>query len=169
MDRNDNEENSKYLHVEVITISDSKKAAMEEGRDEDKSGKIIQKKLEDAEISSNRVIISDDKAEISKELDKKIYNSEANAVITTGGTGIASRDKTVDVVSEFLDKRISGFGELLRWKSSEEVGGAAVLTRATAGIASQKLVFCLPGSPNSVKTGMDLIAYDLPEILKDIQ
>jgi molybdenum cofactor biosynthesis protein B len=78
-------------------------------------------------------------------------------VVTSGGTGIGAKDRTVAAVTPILEKDIPGFGELFRRMSYDEVGGAALLSRATAGICRSKLIFCLPGSRNAVKTALSKI------------
>ncbi len=154
------------LHVGVITVSDSRSAAMEEGRDEDKSGQIIEESLEDAGHTSERVIIPDEKDDLKELLEDWLDDSEIDAIITTGGTGIAERDITVEVAEKYFDKELPGFGETLRRKGFELVGIPGIITRATLGIANRKPVFCLPGAPNSVDVGMDLILSDLGHIVK---
>ncbi|KXA91666.1 hypothetical protein AKJ64_04610, partial [candidate division MSBL1 archaeon SCGC-AAA259E17] len=136
------------------------------GKGEDESGDIIQKKLKEEGYSSERIIISDEDEEIRKELSKSSKNPEIDALITTGGTGITSRDRTVDVVKELFEKELPGFGELMRSESYEEVGKAAFLSRTTAGIVDKKPIFCLPGSPNSVRNGMKIIIPELAHTVK---
>ncbi len=154
------------LHVGVITVSDSRSAAMENGEDKDESGQLIEKRLNDSGHSSDRVIIPDDEKKLSKLLEDWLEDSEVDAIITTGGTGIAERDITIEVVREYFDKELPGFGETLRRKGFESVGFPAIITRATLGIADDKPVFCLPGAPNSVEEGMNLISTDLGHIVK---
>lgn len=154
------------LHIGVVTVSDTRAAAMEEGRDEDESGKIIQRRLEEAGFSSDRVVIPDEKDDIEENLESLLSDSKVDAVITTGGTGIAERDITVDVAKEFFDKELPGFGETLRRKGYEMVGGPGYMTRSILGISNKKPIFCLPGTPNAVKVGMDLIIPDLAHIVK---
>lgn len=83
-------------------------------------------------------------------------------IITSGGTGISSRDVTVDTISNLLEKELPGFGELFRRYSFAEIGEAAMFTRATAGVIQRKLVFCLPGSKGAMKTALKKII--LPSI-----
>lgn len=83
-----------------------------------------------------------------------LTNESVNVIITSGGTGISRRDITVDTVCSFMEKRIEGFGELFRRLSYDEIGGGAILSRATAGVAARKLIFCLPGSKNAVDLGL---------------
>ncbi len=156
----------KDLHIGVITISDTRSAAWEEGRDEDESGNIIMRRLEEAGFSSERIIIPDEGDELAEILEKWLEDPEIDAIITTGGTGIAERDITVDVASNFFEKELPGFGEFLRKEGYEMVGFAGILTRATLGIAEQKPIFCLPGAPNSVKVGMNMITSELAHLVK---
>jgi molybdenum cofactor biosynthesis protein B len=83
-------------------------------------------------------------------------------VITTGGTGITSRDGTFEAVDGLLDKRLDGFGELFRMLSFQEIGAAAMLTRATAGTVGRTAVFVLPGSENAVRLALTRLI--LPEM-----
>lgn len=154
------------VYVGVLTISDSRSAAMEEGKDEDESGKIIQRRLEEEGYTSDRSILPDEDEEIEEKLESLVSDPEYDAVITTGGTGITSRDRTVEVARGFFDKELPGFGESLRRLGYEKVGVAGIITRATAGISNQKPIFCLPGAPNAVEVGMDLILPDLAHLVK---
>ncbi len=156
----------KNIHIGIITVSDTRAELMKEGRDEDVSGKIIQEKLQEEDITSDRVIIPDDSEKVKKNLEKYLNYSKIDAVITTGGTGLSSRDRTVKVAKNFFDKEFQGFGEILRRKGYEEVGIMGIFTNTTAGLADQKPIFCLPGPPRSVEIGMDLILEGLFEILK---
>ncbi len=156
----------KNLRVAVITVSDSRAAAMREGRDEDISGRIVERELRKAGHSSTRVIIPDDENQIEEKLRESISDPKVDVVITTGGTGITSRDKTVDVALSLFEKDIPGFGETLRRMGYERVGGPGILTRATAGLINRKPVFCLPGAPNAVEVAMELILPDLGHLVK---
>lgn len=86
----------------------------------------------------------------------------AQAIITTGGTGVTSRDSTYEAICEVLDKRLDGFGELFRMLSFEEIGSAAMLSRATAGVIGDRVVFLLPGSEAAVRLAMTRLI--LPEL-----
>lgn len=162
------DEASDQMHVEVLTLSTSKAAAMEKGRDEDISGKIIEKELVRRGYLANRTILPDEKDMISKKIKEMLSNPKIDAIVTTGGTGVTSRDITVDVMRGFFNKEISGYGELLRQIGYKDVGGAALLSRMTAGIANQKPIFCLPGSPDAVKLYIGVILSDLPYVIKQI-
>jgi molybdenum cofactor biosynthesis protein B len=88
--------------------------------------------------------------------------NDVDVVITTGGTGLAPRDVTIEAVQKLLIKEIPGFGELFRFVSYEKIGSSAMLTRASSGIIDNTVIFCLPGSPNAVKLAME--ALILPEL-----
>ena len=88
----------------------------------------------------------------------------------TGGTGIAPRDTTYDVISNWLDKTIPGFGEIFRYLSYEQIGSRAIASRAVAGVKQQKLVFSLPGSSNAVELAVTkLIPPELNHLVKQIK
>ena len=89
-------------------------------------------------------------------------DARVDVVIMTGGTGFSTTDATYESLAPTLDREIPGFGELFRKISFDEIGPAAMLSRAFAGIVKQKAVFCLPGSPNAVRTAMQRLI--LPEL-----
>ena len=89
-----------------------------------------------------------------------------DVICTTGGTGISPRDTTVEVVESFLDKKLEGFGELFRYLSYQEVGSAALLSRAVGGLVGDVFLFALPGSPKAVELALrKLILPELPHLL----
>ncbi len=104
--------------------------------------------------------------EIDAQLRAWLDPPKFDAVFTTGGTGIASRDTTIEVVRQLIDKELEGFGELFRMLSWDEVGAAAMLSRAVAGLAGRTLLFAMPGSSNAVKLAMSkLIIPELPHLI----
>jgi molybdopterin adenylyltransferase len=112
-------------------------------------------------------IILDDKAMITKSFNESIAKTDLDVIIFSGGTGITPTDVTIESVSPLLEKTLPGFGEFFRRLSFDEIGGAAVLSRAVAGVTSGKAVFCIPGSPNAVKTAVEkLILSEAPHIVK---
>ena len=133
----------------ILIVSDT--------RDEktDESGKIVKELIlsEGHRVLAHKIIINN-KALIQTTMKEIFQNPKINVIITSGGTGISKRDITVDAVSELLDKRIEGFGELFRKLSYEEIGEAAMISRAIAGAVNGKLVFSLPGSKNAVKLAL---------------
>jgi molybdopterin adenylyltransferase len=128
---------------------------------EDISGRIIIDLLEKAGHKLHRyALISDEARSIAQAVKAQV--NAVNVVITTGGTGLAPRDVTIEAVQEILQKEIPGFGELFRSISYEQIGSSAMLTRASSGIIENTAIFCLPGSPNAVKLAME--ALILPEL-----
>ena len=133
----------------VITVSDT--------RDEttDRSGALIKTLLqENGHTVTGYEIVKDEPGDIRALLAKALARDSVEAVILNGGTGIAPRDGTYEVVSSVLEKRIDGFGELFRFLSYEEIGSAAMLSRAIAGTAGCRVVASLPGSSGAVKLAM---------------
>lgn len=107
-------------------------------------------------------LIQDEPTQVRAVLDELVALPELQLLLYNGGTGIARRDTTFDVISRLLEKPMPGFGELFRMLSYDEVGAAAMLSRATAGVYRGKLVFSLPGSNNAVRTAVEKLI--LPEI-----
>lgn len=129
---------------------------------EDPSGDLIENLLKNAgHAVLLREIIADDRSQIEESMKHTLGLSDVNAVIFCGGTGIASSDVTIETVSPFLEKTLPGFGEIFRRLSYDEIGSAAVLSRALAGVAKGKAVFCVPGSPNAVRLCLEKLV--LPE------
>jgi molybdenum cofactor biosynthesis protein B len=153
----------KTLNYAVITCSTSRyKQFAEIGNAEDPSGDLIAKILRDGgQRVTLRRLVSDDKPMIQQTVSRALKSRKTDAVITTGGTGISPTDVTIEAVQPLLDKEIPGFGQLFRTISYQKIGSPAVLTRAIAGVARGKPIFCLPGSPQSVSLALE--ALILPE------
>jgi molybdenum cofactor biosynthesis protein B len=141
----------------VVTVSDTRTP------DTDVSGGFIRDALE---RSGHRVfwygIVQDEPADIGALLGRLAGDEQCHAIIFNGGTGISKRDTTFDVVARFLDKTLPGFGELFRYLSYGQVGSGAIMSRATAGVAGNTVVFSIPGSPNAVELAMEKLI--LPEL-----
>ena len=141
----------------ILTVSDTRTL------ETDSSGKAIRTLLED---SGHRVtghqIVRDEPFDVTRHVGLALADSGTQIIITTGGTGITSRDGTFEAIDGLLEKRLTGFGELFRMLSFEEVGAAAMLSRATAGTAGRKAIFVLPGSQNAVRLAMTRLI--LPEL-----
>lgn len=141
----------------ILTVSDTRTPETDTG------GSLIETLLIDAGFHVvARELVADQPAVISGLARRWIEDSQIQAIITTGGTGIARRDSTVDVVRSLLDVEIEGFGELFRMLSYQEVKAAAMLSRAVAGLVirpaesgGDTLVFSLPGSINAIETAMN--------------
>ncbi len=138
------------LHIAILTVSDSRT------EENDTSGRTLVQRLQEAgHILAEKLIVPDDKYQIRAAVSKWIANSNVQAVITTGGTGITGRDGTPEAVEVLLDKKIDGFGELFRHISFDEIGTSTIQSRALAGVSNATCVFCLPGSSGACKTGWD--------------
>jgi molybdenum cofactor biosynthesis protein B len=141
----------------VLTISDTRTP------DSDTSGRAIRSLLEEAgHAISGHDIERDDPARITARLRERLSDPGTQVVISTGGTGISPRDGTYEAVTALFEKRLDGFGELFRMMSFEEIGAAAMLSRATAGTVGRKAIFALPGSEKAVRLAMTRLI--LPEI-----
>src|ERR1700691_5558975 len=136
------------LKVGVITASDSRTP------ETDESGKVIHAMLEAAgHLVAYYAVIPDDGEKISAAIVTNLENLDA--IIVNGGTGITARDGTTEVVKSLLDKELEGFGELFRMLSFNEIGPAAMLSRAVAGVRHGKFVAALPGSPDACRLAME--------------
>ncbi|WP_457612392.1 MogA/MoaB family molybdenum cofactor biosynthesis protein [Methanocaldococcus sp.] len=146
----------------VITVSTSryiKYCKNEEIKDE--SGDFLKNKL-NAEF---KIIIPDNKDMIRGAIDFLIDNFDVNCIVLTGGTGLERGDVTIETLKEIFEKEIEGFKILFQTLSYEEVGYRAMLSRATAGIYRETLIYSLPGSLNACKLGVKIIKEESPHIL----
>lgn len=157
----------------ILTVSTSRYEKYGETdrpeRAEDVSGKLIwgMAQVQGSEIV-NYELIPDNLESIRQSVKKAIY-SDADIIISSGGTGISPSDITIEAVTPLFEKEMPGFGELFRYKSLEQIGNSVMLTRAVAGVAHGKIVFCLPGSPNAVKLALELIMPEMGHIIKHVQ
>jgi len=141
----------------IVTVSDSRTL------DTDSGGALVEQMLNAAgQPVTDRRIVPDEPVAIRAALDQAIAESDARAVIFTGGTGVAPRDVTPDTIEPQLDRLIPGFGELFRMLSYEDIGSAALLSRASAGIKHGKVVFVIPGSRGAVRLAMEKLI--VPEL-----
>jgi molybdenum cofactor biosynthesis protein B len=141
----------------VLTVSDTRTV------ETDHSGRRIQELLRQAghEVVAYQ-IVKDEPTLLQDRLLLLMTNPEVDAILLTGGTGIAPRDTTFETVRSLLHKEIEGFGELFRMLSYQEIGSAAMLSRAVAGIASGRIVISMPGSTAAVELAMTRLV--LPEL-----
>ena len=148
----------------VITVSDTRT------KETDASGRLIIERLEAAgHTIVGYEIVQDEPQQIEAVLNRFAIEPDCRAILFNGGTGIARRDTTFDVISGRLEKTLDGFGELFRMLSYEEIGAAAMLSRATAGVYLGRLVFSMPGSSNAVALAMDkLIARELSHLVYEV-
>lgn len=143
----------------IITLSDSRKSEKL-----DLSGRYLAEEIESRYTLKSKILIPDEKDELIKSIEN-MTDENIDVILTNGGTGLDSRDITVETVESLFEKKLDGFGEIFRAISYEEIGAAALLSRATAGIYKQTLIFSMPGSPNAVKTALGIIIDELPHIV----
>ena len=138
------------LGFAIITLSDTRT------EETDISGAFIKNLLVNAghTVPFYRVL-PDDRVKIKDAVQDCLSDPHIAVIITNGGTGISSRDTTFDVVASLLEKRLEGFGELFRMLSYQEIGPAAMMSRAVAGVAKGKVIFSVPGSTNAVRLAME--------------
>ena len=157
MGHKDHREQAKRVPVTcaVLTVSDTRTEST------DASGRYIREALAAHGLSvTGYTIVPDDPSAIRAAIDG--FLNDAEVVLITGGTGISRRDTTFEAIGSILEKSLPGFGEIFRMLSFEEIGPAAMLSRATAGVARGKLVFSMPGSRAAVRLAMEKLI--LPEI-----
>jgi len=145
----------------VITVSDTRDLAT------DKSGlRAVDLLTEAGHVVRAREIVADERVAITALVRAGVANPEIDAIVLTGGTGIAPRDVTCEAVEAILEKPLHGFGELFRSLSYEEIGSAAMLSRAIGGVVGRTVVFALPGSTKAVELGIrKLIAPELGHVV----
>jgi molybdenum cofactor biosynthesis protein B len=141
----------------VLTISDTRTPETDTG------GRVVRDLLARAgHTLVGSAITRDEPAEVQRIVREQCANPAVQAVILSGGTGITSRDSTFEAVEALLDKPLPGFGELFRMLSYQEIGPAAMLSRAQAGVCAGRIVVSLPGSPNACRLAMDKLV--IPEL-----
>ena len=141
----------------LVTVSDTRTEAT------DTSGRAIADLLTAAgHVVAGRAIVKDDAEMVRGTLERQLASAEVQAIITTGGTGVTARDSTYEVVSSLLQKRLDGFGELFRMLSFQQIGPAAMMSRACAGIVAGHVVVSLPGSEAAVRLALERLL--IPEL-----
>ena len=153
------------LNIAVLTVSDTRT------KETDKGGNKVQELLEEANHNVvARKIVIDDFNEIRNALILWCNDESIDVIITTGGTGIALRDVTIEAVDSIIEKSIPGFGEIFRYLSyTEDIGTKAIASRALAGVNSNTLIFSIPGSVGAVTLGLNkLIIPEMPHLVREI-
>jgi molybdenum cofactor biosynthesis protein B len=141
----------------VLTVSDTRTEAT------DTSGRAIKELLTQAgHFVRGQAIVKDEPAQVARVVGEQLAMDTVNVIITTGGTGITSRDSTFEAIDRLLEKRLDGFGELFRMLSFQEIGSAAMMSRAVAGVARGKIIAALPGSEGAVRLAMNRLL--IPEL-----
>ena len=153
------------VRVAILTISDTRTPETDTG------GDVAQELLEGAgqEVVERR-IVRDEVSGIRNNFIDLLARSDVDAVVATGGTGISGRDTTYEVVERMVEKRLDGFGEIFRMLSYEEIGSAAIMSRALAGSVGSKFVASLPGSRNAVRLAVEkLLVPELSHIVFELR
>ena len=141
----------------VLTVSDTRT------RETDTGGRAIADLLLAAgHVVADQTIVKDDPDLVRGTIERQLARPDVDAIITTGGTGITSRDSTYEAVTAMLHKRLDGFGELFRMLSYADIGPAAMMSRAVAGLVAGRIVISLPGSEAAVRLAMERLV--VPEI-----
>jgi len=141
----------------VLIISDTRTEA------DDETGKLLKERLgESGHHLVAYAIVKNEAGAVKDKLRELLPRNELQVIITSGGTGVSSRDVTVEALSPILEKTLPGFGELFRYLTYQELGTASIMTRAIAGVAVGKVIICLPGSLAAVKLALEKMI--LPEI-----
>jgi len=148
----------------VLTVSDTRTEANDTG------GAAIRELLEAAgHTVTGHTVVRDEPDQVRAVVRAQLSDAATRVIITTGGTGISSRDGTYEAIDGLFDKRLDGFGELFRALSFQEIGSAAMMSRATAGTTGRKAIFVLPGSPNAVRLAMTkLIIPELGHVVQQL-
>jgi molybdopterin adenylyltransferase len=148
----------------VLTISDSKTP------ETDTSGALIRSLLEAAgHRVAGSTIVRDEPSDVQRVVRQAAADPGVQVIVMTGGTGITSRDSTYEAVEALLDKRLPGFGELFRMLSYQEIGAAAMLSRAQLGIHQRRLVVSLPGSPDACRLALEkLLVPELGHLVREV-
>jgi molybdenum cofactor biosynthesis protein B len=156
----------KHVGCMVVTVSDTR------NKETDKSGQLMKQLLEEQGHSIPLYeIVPDEPEQILQSIRKGLDHQEIDAILLNGGTGIAMRDTTYETVSSILDKEMPGFGEIFRYLSySEDIGSAAILSRAVAGAVQGKAIFSTPGSSGAVKLAMTkIIVPELGHVVRELK
>ena len=153
MDRNDS---LLPLKIAVMTVSDTR------GEADDKSGKILVDNLNaTGHDLAEKVIVPDNIYKIRAVVSRWIADESVQVILTTGGTGVTGRDGTPEAIKPLLDKEITGFGEIFRMISYQEIKTSTIQSRTLAGVAYGTYIFCLPGSSGACQTGWSIIKDQL--------
>jgi molybdenum cofactor biosynthesis protein B len=148
----------------VLTVSDTKTP------ETDTSGQLIRKLLSEAGhqvVGSS--IVRDEPKDVQRVIREACAQEEVQAVLVTGGTGITSRDSTFEAIEALLDKRLPGFGELFRMLSFQEIGAAAMMSRAQLGVHARRIVVSMPGSPNACRLALEkLVIPELSHLVREV-
>lgn len=156
----------KKVNCTVVTVSDTR------SKETDKSGNLIIEMLQNAShYVQNYQIVTDDYDVIHQAIKTGCLDKEIDVILLNGGTGIAKRDVTIEVVQSLIEKELTGFGEIFRMLSYlEDIGSAAILSRAIAGVSNDTAIFSMPGSSGAVKLAMEkIIIPEISHVVREIR
>ncbi len=153
------------IRVALVTASDSRTTATNEG------GRLLRRLVEDAGFTvAEESLLTEDVPTLRERVSSLARPTVADAVLVTGGTGVAPRDRTPEALAPLYELRLPGFGELFRMLSFQEIGPSAMLSRAEAGVVGGVLVFLLPGSPAAIELAVrKLIAPELAHLVGQLR
>ena len=153
----------KEIRILTISVSDTRT------RSNDEPGQLLQSLLADAGFTLlPHLVLRKERSFIQERAQEAAGNNEAEVLIFVGGTGIGPRDMTPESLEEIFDKKIDGFGEAMRRLSFEQVGPFGMLTRATAGLLSQSVIFVIPSRPNAVRLSAEKLIIPVVEHMVDL-
>jgi len=151
---------TRKVRCAVLTVSDTRT------EDTDESGRIIIEELKRGGHSiSHYEIVRNDREALRRTICEILDGEDAEAIITTGGTGIGRHDFTAEVAGELMEKVLDGFGEVFRALSYKEIGSGAIMSRATMGVVKGKMLVCVPGSRKAVTLAMEILMPELGHII----
>lgn len=156
----------KSVKFGVVTLSDSKYKDFLESKTTDLSGNLIINSLNNEHELVFYTVIPDSSELLLSTVNEIIVEHGAEVILTTGGTGIGTRDVTIETLKPLFEKELTGFGEIFRYESYKELGTGAILSRATAGLYKGTMIISMPGSPNAVETGLKIILPELGHLVK---
>jgi len=152
----------KSLVLGILTLSDTRSEA------EDRSGALLKDLFSAAGHRIEKYVVIREDPDLIESTLKNWLAGPLDAIVTNGGTGLTSRDGTIEVARRLMQKELEGFGELFRFLSFQQIGPAAMLSRATAGLASGKILACLPGSTKAVRlAALRLLIPQLPHMIRE--
>lgn len=157
--------NASAIRVSVVTVSDTRTQATDEG------GRLVRDLCQAAGLQVvGHVILRDEPDQVTAHVRSLVDAEATDAILLTGGTGLSRRDSTVEAVAGLFDKTIDGYGELFRYLSFQDIGPAAMLSRATAGVIGGTVVFTMPGSPGGVRLALErLILPELGHVVSELR
>jgi molybdenum cofactor biosynthesis protein B len=154
------------LRFMLYTVSSSRYRLKTEGKTfTDETMGIAIKLINEKNHEIIETDVIDDDIDMIREILRNAVQRDVDVIVFMGGTGLARRDVTIEAVKPLLDKEAEGFGEIFRLESYKEIGAAAALTRATAGVYAGRVVMCLPGSPSGVELALKTFLDELPHFV----